>query len=270
MDDVRGGEIREPSNSDADGRDLCTDDERAVSASGARGAWYTDPYGKAGERWWDGTKWTRTIRGAPEAVSSETPRRHFASAQEEAPDETWTGPAGKKDRDFTVSVKELVGERVRVTPRSGRSYGCYDVVARADAIGELIVGGRYEVARMACADGAWRLTKRLALGWELLIEDSDGQHLGWYSGRRWRRGGTIALIDDTQVDLRGAMTGRWTLQTGDRGDRIAELRSSRALGLMSFTVHALAPAIPHVALVVFTACTVLMLLPGVPSIAPGS
>ena len=31
----------------------------------ARGAWYADPYGTAGERWWDGRKWTREVRGAP-------------------------------------------------------------------------------------------------------------------------------------------------------------------------------------------------------------
>lgn len=31
----------------------------------SRGAWYVDPFGKAAERWWDGTKWTQEVRGAP-------------------------------------------------------------------------------------------------------------------------------------------------------------------------------------------------------------
>jgi hypothetical protein len=31
----------------------------------SRGAWYPDPFGKAAERWWDGSKWTQEVRGAP-------------------------------------------------------------------------------------------------------------------------------------------------------------------------------------------------------------
>lgn len=46
------------------------------AAAPAKGAWYADPYGKAGERWWDGTKWTREVRGT--AAASNAPR---ASAQ---------------------------------------------------------------------------------------------------------------------------------------------------------------------------------------------
>jgi hypothetical protein len=28
-----------------------------------RGAWYPDPFGVAGERWWDGGKWTQQVQG---------------------------------------------------------------------------------------------------------------------------------------------------------------------------------------------------------------
>lgn len=40
------------------------------TAVAAKGAWYVDPFGTAGERWWDGHKWTREVRGAPAASSS--------------------------------------------------------------------------------------------------------------------------------------------------------------------------------------------------------
>lgn len=31
----------------------------------ARGTWYADPFGEAGERWWDGRRWTQQVRGEP-------------------------------------------------------------------------------------------------------------------------------------------------------------------------------------------------------------
>ncbi len=37
-----------------------------------RGGWYADPFDAADERWWDGTKWTQNVRGAP--------RQHAAAA----------------------------------------------------------------------------------------------------------------------------------------------------------------------------------------------
>lgn len=43
------------------------------AAVAARGAWYVDPFGTAGERWWDGHKWTRETRGAP--TGSNAPKR---------------------------------------------------------------------------------------------------------------------------------------------------------------------------------------------------
>jgi hypothetical protein len=32
-----------------------------------QGGWYPDPFDAAAERWWDGTKWTQTVRGAPQS-----------------------------------------------------------------------------------------------------------------------------------------------------------------------------------------------------------
>jgi Protein of unknown function (DUF2510) len=46
----------------------------------ARAAWYPDPFGAAGERWWDGGKWTQEVRGAPRAGSGAPPRKRQVSA----------------------------------------------------------------------------------------------------------------------------------------------------------------------------------------------
>lgn len=39
----------------------------------SRGAWYPDPFGVAGERWWDGGKWTRQVRGLPQEDAQRVP-----------------------------------------------------------------------------------------------------------------------------------------------------------------------------------------------------
>lgn len=41
-----------------------------------QGAWYLDPHGAAGERWWDGQKWTQEVRGTPNPdTATTTPHR---------------------------------------------------------------------------------------------------------------------------------------------------------------------------------------------------
>jgi hypothetical protein len=44
--------------------------EPSQSGTAVRGAWYADPYGSAAERWWDGCKWTRQVRGTPAAPAA--------------------------------------------------------------------------------------------------------------------------------------------------------------------------------------------------------
>src|SRR5947209_5863904 len=46
-------------------------DDRHASVRG--GAWYADPYGEAGERWWDGRRWTQQLRGTPEERAAAVP-----------------------------------------------------------------------------------------------------------------------------------------------------------------------------------------------------
>jgi hypothetical protein len=53
--------------------DLEKTGERAGSVR--TGAWYADPFGEAGERWWDGKRWTQQVRGTPQAGAETVPAR---------------------------------------------------------------------------------------------------------------------------------------------------------------------------------------------------
>src|SRR5438270_5236716 len=46
----------------------------------ARGGWYRDPFDAADERWWDGTKWTQKVRGAPREDAAAAGARGDAAA----------------------------------------------------------------------------------------------------------------------------------------------------------------------------------------------
>jgi hypothetical protein len=49
--------------------------EETVERPGSvrRGAWYADPYGEGGERWWDGRRWTQQVRGTPQEGTAAMP-----------------------------------------------------------------------------------------------------------------------------------------------------------------------------------------------------
>lgn len=231
---------------------------------------------------------TEVVRGAAngEAAQAQPPNAGiadsgYASAGRDQAEEKRT----QQDRstDFPVSMEAAVGEKLRVFPTDpklsaqawrklglswaqwmamGRSASVvhhgYDVLAPGGRAGSLSLGGRAELARMACAEGAWCLKKRRRLGWELIIESADGRHVGWYSGRRWLPGGTIYLTDGTQVDLRRLLNGRWKLQTTGARQRLVDIRTSHR-PLMTLTIRSLAATITEVHLVILTACGVLML-----------
>jgi hypothetical protein len=127
-----------------------------------------------------------------------------------------TDAAESGSSGFAGSLDVAPGKQLTVAPRDPKPYGHYDVLAGHDRVGALVLGGSDALARMICADGDWCLQKRRRLGWELLIESREGQHLGWYSGRKWLRGGTISLIDAAHFDLRRSLNRRWTLRAIDR------------------------------------------------------
>jgi hypothetical protein len=135
----------------------------------------------------------------------------------------------------------------------------YDVLASAGRVASLDFSGRSELARMACAEGAWYLQKRRARGWELSIESVDARHVGCYSGRPWPPGGRIVLTDGVQVELRRSLNRRWTLRTMDERQPFAEIWTDRNTGQMTLTVPLLPAGITQTSVVILTACAVLML-----------
>jgi Protein of unknown function (DUF2510) len=258
----------------------------ARGSGGERGAWYVDPYETASERWWDGQGWTQEVRGTPNGGSARTRSpnvRSFGRHQAEV-----TGPQPDQSSDFPVAIAGVVGEKLRVlatdpelSARDRRELGLsrgqwvgmgiasvarhsYDVLAAGGRVGALEFGGEAGLARIACAAGAWCLKKRRPLGWELIIESTEGRHVGWYSGRRWLPGGTIYLTDDTQVALRRSLKGGWELRTTNTRQRFAHIRASHRRS-MALTIESLPSGITA-DLVVLTACAVVILEAALPPV----
>jgi hypothetical protein len=96
-----------------------------------------------------------------------------------------------------------------------------------------------ELAHIACRDGDWSLKQRRRYGWELVIESSEGQQVGWYSGRHWLSGGTIGLASGGRVDLRRSFNGPWNLCVSETRERFARL-SHDGLNL-SLAIRSLPP-----------------------------
>jgi hypothetical protein len=170
----------------------------------------------------------------------------------------------KSDRppEFALSLQAVLGERLIVARSDHEATSlAYDVLAGPTLVGSLSLADPRAVATLAAAEGEWWLQKRRRLGWELVIESADGRHVGWYSGRRLLSGGTISLIDGTQVDLRHSVTGGWRLQETETGRRIAEMRISgppltQKIGL---TIMRLPPRTTEVSVLILTSCAVRIL-----------
>jgi hypothetical protein len=143
---------------------------------------------------------------------------------------------------------------------TGEKYTeCYELLANdRRRIARVTLRGVHELARVECAEGAWRVLKRRRWGWELTIEHADGRPAGWYSGRRWRAGGTIALSTGTQLDLCRPLPGVWKLRTTDTRESIMDMR-----GYGPWSTRLMIRSLPigitgaHVA--ILTACAVMML-----------
>ncbi len=102
------------------------------------------------------------------------------------------------------------------------------------------IGWPGALARMECSLGEWRMLKRRRLGWELIVENSNGHVVGWYSGRHWRAGGTIFLRSGPQLVLLNSILHGWTLQTVEREDPIMQMHghaTERRVELMPSANH---------------------------------
>ena len=188
-------------------------------------------------------------------------------------------PAGQRlATAFPARINMTAGEQLEIAPiRSLNELGlrglrklmgdvpppdCYEVRAPDGRVAALGMGRRQaELAWMACADGSWCLKKRRPLGWELVIESLDGQHVGWYSGRHWIAGGTISLVAGTQFDLRRALNRRWKLCQTDSRESFLDIRTSTSPGglTMLLSVRSVPPSTSDGLVATLTACALLLL-----------
>lgn len=234
-----------------------TTDERVASRSGA---WYADPHGSPDrQRWWDGTRWTSEVRATPRGANP--PRVRVAgTAQAQGALDRTEGPRREQPAtDFPIRLQALVGERLQLRSTGEKYMECYELLAEdRRRVARVTLRGVHELARIECAEGAWRVLKRRPWGWELTIEHTDGRPAGWYSGRRWRAGGTISLTTGTQLDLRRPLPGVWKLCTTDTRELIAAMRGYGP-GSTRLMIRSLSIGITDAHVSILTACAVMVL-----------
>lgn len=267
------------------GRGTSSEHSHARNERGSsRGAWYEDPFGVGDERWWDGTRWTREVRNsasadgvsrppdrASEGVSrpptegiphppdraSEDGQLDVSSVSPQPPQRS---PSGRRDHQFPVDIEALVEEQLSVVP-SPRKPGthCQILASRGRAGSISMFGG--QMARLACARGAWVLKKSPKDARALTIESADRQRAGSYRRRQWLPGGNIRLLDGTEVELRRSRPGRWKVKAADGGQCLAEVRRSRHRSVqeLKLTVHSLPGDATNASMIILAACALLML-----------
>jgi hypothetical protein len=157
--------------------------------------------------------------------------------------------------DFQIRMNALVGQQLELRSRS-RSYELCSNADQQVALFDLS-GVSGDLVRLVCAEGSWCLNKRRKYGWELVIESSDGQHTGWYSGHGLLPGGTILLPNDVQIDLRRVLRGR-KLEVRETGERILHIRGNRPP--CTLTIHSMpAPIYSQAVVATLTTCAVMLL-----------
>jgi hypothetical protein len=169
--------------------------------------------------------------------------------------------------DFPISINALVGNELHLAFawRNPMRAGQWEL---ASSDGQRVASLRtYEsgdLARIACADGAWGLNKRRRYGWELVVESSDGRYVGSYSGHHWLPGGTIALANGTRIDLRRSLRG-WKLRVSETRERIVDPSEYRRDSLR-LTIRSRPTGLSYdLPMVVLTTCAVLMLTATTPN-----
>ncbi len=164
-------------------------------------------------------------------------------------------------------METVVGQELQLRATARKRSDRYELVAPdGRRVALLSLYGVEELAHIACAEGVWRLRKRLQRGWELVIESADGRQVGWYSGHGWLPGGTISLINGTQVDLRRSLTGGWKLQTTDTRELIVEMHAYGSPST-AITIRSLPKELAEAHVAILTGCAVLILERTLPSVS---
>jgi hypothetical protein len=221
------------------------------------------------EGWWDGGLWTDEVRrsaeadGAawlPERSTSHAPPDGFRRT-EETPG---TGKGELRTSGFPVRIDAVVGEQLSVVP-SLRKPGIHcQVLALQGRVGSISVFGR-EMARLASAHGAWFLKKSRRCAGGFTIESVDHEPAGRYLRRPWSPGGTIRLMDGTEVELRRSLPGRWKLRSADGSQCLAEVHRSVVPSAprheLKLTIHSLPADVDRASPIILAACALLILSP---------
>jgi hypothetical protein len=169
-----------------------------------------------------------------------------------------------RDRQFPVSIETVVDEQLTVvsSPRKPGMH-CQLLAPRGRAGSISVFGG--QVARLACAHGAWFLKRSPASPRGVTIETADHKLAARYLRRRVLPGGVIWLVDGTEVALRRSRPGRWKVRSADGRSCLAEVRRSRRRSArgqeLKVIVHSLPTNVQNASMIVLVACALLM-LPG--------
>ena len=160
-----------------------------------------------------------------------------------------------------MRLAECVDQTLRVVGRDDKPATQFDLLSSNGRAGSLDLRPTHGLVGIECAEGMWSLRRRQRRGWQFVIESSNDQHVGWYSGRKWLPGGTIDLTDGTQVALARSLTGRWRLRDSELTGAFAYLRSSGAAGEPKIVskIAAVPTAMKQFHLVVLIACGVVLL-----------
>lgn len=233
----------------------------------ARGAWYPDPFGVKDERWWDGSQWTHEVRSSAEAGSAALPPDRPTShrsldGSRRAEDTPERGSRDPRALDFPVRIEAVVGEQLTVVPSLRKPGKHCQVLALRGRVGSISVFG-HQMARLACAHGAWFLKKSRRDTGGFRIESSDHQQAGRYLRHHWLPGGTIRLSDGTEVELRRSLPGRWKVRSVDGSKCLAEVHRSLVGSTqqqeLKVTIHSLPADATHASMLILAACALLML-----------
>jgi Protein of unknown function (DUF2510) len=263
--------------------------QRLAPAAAARGAWYPDPFGKAGERWWDGGRWTDEVRGEPAPTGTASlPRKPRSStavpraapppessrpqtAEPEAPARPEPEPAEPASAapdgeppppvQFQAKLADVVGERLQFVRREPRESQVHELMSVHGVVASVSFSGSHRLATLACAEGSWTLTRRPHFDWQLLVRGPAGHLVGFFSGRQSLSGGTIVVHAGVEVGLEHGVLGMWTLHSLESRERLASLRAASRVGARNLGLT-LAPPVrrrSEFPLVVLVGCAVVML-----------
>lgn len=251
-------------------------DDAGLPSFNDRAAWYADPYDESRERWWDGRRWTSTVRPAsatPLLAPAVRPARRLAT-----PASAGTGqgnPRGGGDAapgsgdsrpEFRTALMSLEERTIRLRRVQATFPQRYELVEGERRIGSLALHVGEQSALMACAEGRWQLRARHRLGGPLAIYTANGELVGSFARDEAGTGGTLSLVGGPDVIMRRSVRG-WRLLTASGRQPIADIRgfgpSRRTIRLGSGLA-----GIRGLPTAILTACAVLMLEHAAPARVP--